>query len=392
MRRSFLTAVSLTLTFTPALAHAGGDILCTDLPNPVIGAGGSASKPLLALVGAALNDVADPITLVYQSPGACFGITAYVDDTPITGTASYWDAAGNELSCTLPVLGVNPDFGMLGVQATQCEGVDAIPDGIGEFIGPVTSWSLIVHEDSTQTSISSEGVYFVYGFGASAGQVSPWTEDAELYSRNATSAAWIAVALGAGIPPSRVVGTDVGTNGAMITAVSSSLQPEAAIGFVSTEVADGNRDIVNTLAFQAPGQSCAYWPDSTATAFDKQNVRDGHYNLWSPYRFYAPVDGSGAIVHEATRRVIGYFDGSEPLPAELPLLDLEIDNGNIPQCAMEVWRDDEIGPLYSQVADAPCGCYYEFRATGATSCTECTDDPECPAEAPTCRYGYCEVQ
>src|SRR5690606_22119820 len=207
------------------------------------------------------------ITVIYQSPGACFGITTYVDGTPVTGTASYWDADGSEQTCNFPVLGVAPDFGMLGVQGTLCEGVDAIPDGIGEFPGPVTSWSLIVANASSQTSISAQAVYFVYGFGAALGQVAPWTIDAELYSRNATSAALIAIALAAGIPPTKFKGTDVSTNQAMISSLAMSVNPEAALGFVSTEVADLNRDSVRTLAFQAEDQTCAYWPDSAATSF-----------------------------------------------------------------------------------------------------------------------------
>jgi hypothetical protein len=396
-------AMHLSLRFVPFVvlvavalaapdARAGGvEVDCTDLPNVLIGAGGSASKPLLALVATALNDIDDPITLVYQAPGACFGITAYVDDTPITGTASYWDAAGTELTCTLPLTGVAPDFGMLGVQATLCEGVEEIPAGIGEATGPITSWSLIASNESSQTSISAEAVYFVYGFGAAAGEVSPWTEDAELYSRNATSAALIAIARSAGIPPTSFKGVDVMSNQNMITSVAGSQNPEAALGFVSTEVADLNRDVVHTLAFQATDQTCSYWPDSTASAFDKINVRDGHYYLWSPYRFYAPADDGGVFENPLTARFVGYFTGDEALPAGLPLLDIIIDNGNIPECAMEVWRDDEIGPLYSRQPEGACGCYYESRATGETACTECEDDSTCPTEAPVCSYGYCEA-
>lgn len=392
-RLSWISAsvTALVLVSSPRLAHAGGDVDCTDLPNPTIGVGGSASKPLLALVGTALAGDAEPFTLIYQSPGACFGITTFVDDTPITGTASYWDADGNELMCSLPVTGVAPDFGMLGVQATLCEGVEAIPDGIGEFRGPITSWSLIVPEASSQTVISVEAVYFVYGFGAAAGMVSPWTIDAELYSRNATSAALIAIGLAAGIPASKFKGVDVMSNGNMVTSVAESLEPEAAIGYVSTEVADLNRDIVNTLGFQAEDQTCSYWPDSTPSAFDKLNVRDGHYFMWSPYRFYAPVDANGSIEHEATRQLVGWFTGDEPLPASLPLLDIIIDNGTIPECAMAVNRDDEMGPLYSAAPEGACGCYYEFRATGETACTTCADATECPAEAPVCSHGYCEA-
>lgn len=384
---STLTASALAFAPRPALAE--GD--CDALPNPLIGVGGSASKPLLAKIAPALRQAAEPITLIYQAPGACFGITTYVDGTPVTGTASYWDADGTEQTCNFPVLGVTPDFGMLGVQGTLCEGVEAIPAGIGEFPGPITSWSLIVADASSQTSISAQAVYFVYGFGAALGQVAPWTVDAELYSRNATSAALIAIALAAGIPPTKFKGNDVGTNQAMISSLAMSQNPEAALGFVSTEVADLNRGSVRTLAFQAHDQTCAYWPDSTATAFDKRNVRDGHYALWSPYRFYAPVDAEGEVVDPETRRFIGFFTGAAEPPPELPLLDVVIDNGNLPRCAMQVWRDEEIGPLYSYQAEEPCGCYFELRATGETDCTACADDSACPSDAPKCRHGYCEV-
>jgi len=381
-------AAVLGLTLAPRGVAAAP---CADLPNPVIGIGGSASKPLLAKVAAALHGIDDPIDLVYQSPGACFGITYFVDGTKITGTANYWDADGTEQTCDLPLTGVDPDFGMLGVKGTLCEGVEAIPDGIAEFPGPITSWSLIAANNSSQTNISAAAVYFVYGFGAALGQVAPWTVDAELYSRNATSAALIAIALGAGVPPTKFKGNDVGTNQAMIASVGQSQNPEAALGFVSTEVADLNRDTVHTLAYQAADQTCAYWPDSDATAFDKRNVRDGHYDLWSPYNFYAPVDGDGEIVDPETRRLVGFFTGAEPLPAGLPLLDIIIDNGTIPQCAMQVWRDEEIGPLYSLQPDAPCGCYFESRAAGETDCQECAGDGDCDATAPTCRHGFCEV-
>lgn len=380
----FVAAVALV----PGRASAEGD--CADLPNPLVGVGGSASKPLLARIAPKLLEIPEPITLIYQSPGACFGITTYVDGTPATGTASYWDADGTEQTCNFPVVGATPDFGMLGVQGTLCEGVEKIPDGIGEWSGPITSWSLIVPNDSSQTTISAEAVYFIYGFGAALGKVAPWIVDAELYSRNATSAALIAIALAAGVPPTKFKGTDVGSNQAMISSLAASVDPEAALGFVSTEVADLNRDSVRTLAFQATDQTCGHWPDSTPTGFDKRNVRDGHYYLWSPYRFYAPVDGDGEIVDPVTRRFIGLFTGATEPPPGLPLLDLIIDNGNIPACAMEVWRDDEIGPLYSRQQAAPCGCYYEFRATGATDCQACAGPEDC-ADGGACRLGYCEA-
>ncbi len=387
--RPLVITIALTTVFLCSNpARAEGE--CLEKEIPLIGAGGSASKPLLARLAPLLLSLPEPITLIYQSPGACFGITAYVDGTPLTGTASYWDADGTEQTCNLPLTGIEPDFGMLGVQGTLCEGVEAIPAGIGDFAGPITGWNLIVPNASSQTSISAEAVYFVYGFGAALGQVSPWTVDTELYSRNATSAALIAIGLAAGIPATKFKGIDVGSNQAMISSLAMSLDPEAAIGFVSAEVADLNRDSVRTLAFQAHDQECGYWPDSTATGFDKQNLRDGHYALWSPYHFYAPVGENGEIIDQETRRFIGWFTSDEPLPDELNLLDEIIANGNIPQCAMQVWRDEEIGPLYSFAPPEPCGCHFEFQATGESSCDACVESTDCSEAGAVCRHGFCE--
>jgi hypothetical protein len=33
-----------------------------------------------------------------------------------------------------------PDYGLMSIAPTLCEGVTAVPDGLGEFIGPVTPW------------------------------------------------------------------------------------------------------------------------------------------------------------------------------------------------------------------------------------------------------------
>lgn len=381
-------AVCVAVLAVPASAEADP---CTDLPNPTIGLGGSAAKPLLALFAAELAAEDEPVSLVFQSTTSCFGITAYTDETPMTGTASFWGADGMEQTCELPLAGMLPDYGLLSIEPTLCEGVEAVPDGIGEFIGSVTPWSFIVPEASSQTTISAEAVYFVYGFGASEGMVSPWTNDAELYSRNATASSQIAISIAANIPIGKFKGNDAMTAPGIVMEVATSPDPEAALGFVGAEVADLNRDTISALAFQAYGQECGYWPDSSPTAFDKKNVRDGHYFIWTPYRFFAPVDDAGDIVHEPTRTAIGYLTGTVDVPADFPALDMTIDNGSIPRCAMTVWRDEEVGPLVSYQADEPCGCYYDFRATGSSSCTECEMDDQCPEESPVCRHGFCEA-
>jgi hypothetical protein len=362
----------------------------------VIGVGGSASKPLIARIAARLAASTSPLTVIYQSPGACFGISHFADHTNITGTASYWDSARVEHSCTLGVTGIAPDFGMLGTNALLCSGITALPSGIGQFDGPVTSWSFIVPTASTQTTISAEALYFIYGFGAAAGGVAPWTIDNEVYGRNATSAAAIATSLIINVPVTRLLNIDTMNNQGTVNALNASTNPENAIGYVSTETTESgtNPTLVRTLAYQHYGQSCGYWPGSTSTSFDRRNVRDGHYVPWSQYYFYAPVDSLGQITDAETRNFIGYFTGAVTPPADVPILDDEIRNGNIPQCAMNVWRDTDFGPLYSYVPPFSCGCHFEQVATGAapTSCVACTDDTSCTSGAAThCRFGYCEV-
>src|SRR5205085_1523355 len=88
------------------LTHASAalaDGSCKDKPAPLYGIGGSATKPLLGKVGAALAAAASPRTIVYQAPGACVGINGLIGNTALTGTASYWDVTGKEQTCTLDV-------------------------------------------------------------------------------------------------------------------------------------------------------------------------------------------------------------------------------------------------------------------------------------------------
>jgi hypothetical protein len=391
--RALLLAAVLVGVAVAAPAHA--QPACTSLPSAVIGVGGSASTPLLRRIATRLAaSVTHPITLVYQDPGACFAISHYADSTRITGNARYWDATGTEQACTLGTVGVVPDFGMAGNGATLCSGITALPAGIGDFAGPVTSWSVIVAAESTQSSISAEALYFIYGFGGAAGGVSPWTNDAFVFGRNATSAAQIELGLGINVPAASFHAINTMTNQGTVNAVHNASDLQAAIGFTSTEVVDANPTLVRTLAYQHYGQTCGYWPSSTATSFDRRNVRDGHYYLWSQYHFFVPVNGGGAISDPETATLIGYFTGAVAPPSDVNVLQETIQNGNIPQCAMNVWRDTDIGPLYSFVPPTSCGCYFEQVATGAApaSCTACTTDANCTTGAAShCRYGFCEV-
>ena len=77
---------------------------------------------------------------------------------------------------------------------------------------------------------------------------------------------------------------------------------EATIGILGNDYYDAgmNRASVKSLAFRAFKQHFAYWPDSTATSFDRRNVREGRYPIWGYVHMLASV--AGARFRPAPRR------------------------------------------------------------------------------------------
>jgi ABC-type phosphate transport system substrate-binding protein len=365
---------------------------CSSLPSPIYGLGGSATKPLLGKVASALSGLPTPKTVVYQAPGACLGINGLLEGTKITGSASYWDATGKEQTCTLDTAGVDVEFANMVNSATLCPGITELRNDILDVLGPVNTFTLIVPKASSQLSISSAAAYFVFGFGDQSG-VAPWTDQTQIARRDENSAAQLFIALATGVPATKFKGIDTKTNAGTISAVAGAAKFEAAIGLVSGELADANRDKVRILAYQHTGQQCAYWPDSTQTSLDKRNVRTGQYWIWSQIHFFTKIDpATKAPKYPAAREFIGLFSGETPSPTtEADLLRREVEAGTVPVCAMEVTRSGDLGPIQSFAPSKPCGCAFDKFATGTTTCQECTTDANCPTGAPNCRYGYCEV-
>src|SRR5262249_8945787 len=88
---------------------------------------------------------------------------------------------------------------------------------------------------------------------------------------------------------------------------------------------------------------------------------------------------------------IHYNNGTANVDAD-PMDDV-IASGLVPICAMKVQRQAaEGGDLSNYQSSAPCGCYFDFKATGATSCTACSGSNPCAGAGQVCRRGYCEAQ
>jgi ABC-type phosphate transport system substrate-binding protein len=374
---------------TLAAAHGAHAADCSSLPSPVYVTGSSAVKPFLAKLGAALSGGASPITIVYKGQGSCTGVAAIVEGTAITGTATYWtpDASGDQ-TCDLSLTGDAADVGVSDVFATSCNltpGAD-----VADFFGPVQVMSFVVAKASTQASISAEAAYLIFGLG-SQGMVAPWTDDLQLFRRNESSGTQQMIAKAIGVPANQWKGVDSGKSSDVLTKVSTSVDPEKAIGILASDLADDSRDKIKLLAYQHTGQTCGFLPDSTPNSFDKQNVRDGHYPIWGPLHMLAKVDGAKKPTSAGAATVIGYLSGELPAPDGVDLLGIEIAAHTIPSCAMRVTRSDELGALSSLAPAAPCGCFFDAKATGQTTCATCTDDAGCTGSATHCRYGYCEA-
>jgi hypothetical protein len=83
-------------------------------------------------------------------------------------------------------------------------------------------------------------------------------------------------------------------------------------------------------------------------------------------------------------------------PTGVDLIQLYVSLRLVPQCAMRVTRSVEGGPMRPLAPTTSCSCYFDYLATGATSCKVCGASTECPATAPNCNrfgsqsQGYCE--
>jgi len=398
---------------TPSEAHASQS--CSTLPGtPLYGAGGSAQLPFLAQLGTQLAKLSAPISIIYSDSGsACAGYEDLVTPTTIGGTANYWDGSGSTLTCQLDPGGDPVTFAVMGNGPTLCSGVTALASGFGQFLGPVQPVDFVAPVQSSQQSITTEAAYYIWGFGASSASytVSPWGTPADIFTRSASSFVNLFVSLDTGVPAATVAlhGTVESTNTATLSALNAlngTSAAEAGIGFVSGEVADGNRSEIKVLAYQHTGQTCGYWPDSTAQAFDKLNVRSGQYWLWSPIHLYAAVGASGQITDPATASLVGYITGSVTPPTSVDLFAAELGAYTVPQCAMQAWRDGDLAPLYSYAPPSPCSCKFDFATENATkpaTCKTCTQNSDCStqhcrnigpplhSDAGGANVGYCEV-
>jgi len=393
----------------PALAAAGD---CAELPGTIVYvSGSSAVKPMLAGLAANLGPAGT--TIVYFSNGSCTGVNAILGTPQVpTTTATYWDA-GVAKTCAIPTGTTQAvDIGVSDVFATSCAGIteQMVTDkGLKDydtFFAQVMEF--VVNKGSDQTSISAEAAYLTFGLGAAS--ATPWDNPGLFAIRDSTSGTQTMLAKAIGLDATKWKGVNAGGSGNVFLSIKNSLTPveKAAptaagnasklIGILSSGEADADTVNVKKLAFQATGQTCAFWADSGVSALDKKYVRDGHYPVWGPLHVLAKANAQGVPTSAAAKLVIDALTAQDKA-----IVKAEIDAHVVPLCAMNVTRDEELGPLSSIQPTNACGCYFdsltkaggaaaECIGTGGTAEVGCTADNKCPSSRPKCNYGFCEVK
>jgi hypothetical protein len=387
--------LSLLLALAAPVAHAAP---CADLPNAIYLQVGDTQSALMRRLGRALRDnTPKPITLVWFTAGSCINIsTMYTPTTIASGRAMQyvasaaedptWTPATANRTCEAPTANLQPpDIGNSALFNSACT-TAAPPATLSLTRGPAQAYVLAVPKASNQTAITSEEAYFVFGFGA-AGMITPWVNETQLFIRAVTTSTLLAWAANIGVPADKWKGDRRPGSPEVVTALQTSTSPQQAIGILGAEVYDQFRDSLLQLAFRARGQQAAYYPDSTYSARDKKNVRDGHYTVWSPTIWMDFTSGGNPVKPDA-RYIVDLIAGHTVTPApNFDMISIIAAVGLVPDCAMGVTREVEGGPLSIYRPTESCACKFE-SVTAASSCQTCTTT----CATGTCRNGFCEVQ
>ena len=413
IRRILTIALCVAALSFAANARAQIAPLCSALPGAIVYIeSGDTQENLLKDLGRRLRDTAN-ITLVFNLTGSCT-ITSdlYTSALMLPGGELYyipstaenptWDTTQPEAMCRAPTNGSPIDVGIAALFVQSC-GLGSAPagSGLGLIAGPIQAYTFVVPTASAEQAIWAEEAYYAFGFG-NANLLLPWNDEELMFIRPPSKSTLVATAFNILVPPNDWHGVPENLSTDVVTAVATSPNPQPTVGILGSEVYDADRGAgIKTLAFKAYGQHHAYYPDSTATAFDKQNLRDGHYTLWSPTVYITQVDANGAPTNPNVQYLVDLVTGA---PAVAPSdggtsidgLASVVRVGLTPSCAMRVTRSSDGGPLSLSTPAEPCGCYFMSAIPGAdpsaapAGCTACTSDAPCGSGK--CRHGFCEAQ
>jgi hypothetical protein len=369
--------------------------------------GTSDFAPMLKAAQPLLSAASPPYRAFFLNASSCAGVISVFDSTkrlitnPAAGAtpnyAFYFDDGGNQQNCLLDSAGNTVDIGVSNLFAPTCNTSTAtyMPGTtVSDYTGAIVPFALSVPAASTQVSISAEAAHAVFGLsgksstlGGTWKDATPWTDPTYYFIRNSSSGSTVLSAVMFNVPKTKFWGIDRLSTDNLRDSMLATTEAEASIGILSIVDADVNRGNLRSLYLQSPGQITGYLPDSNKNSFDKMNVRDGHYPLWGYEHFFTPI-GAGGVPSDAAKAFVTRFTIARLDPH---LLDNIIAASLVPQCAMKVTRSAADMGNFSTNKGLQCGCYFDFKTTGKTSCQPCGSSSDCPSDHSACNYGYCEV-
>jgi hypothetical protein len=395
MKRLVLLAAALAIP-TEASACPAVIPTCDSLSNPIFLQVGDTQLNLMKALGRKLRDNSgNPLTLVFSTSGSCTNIDNFYNHTaPITTNFQFipsiaedptWVQSSPTCACTPRAGGVLPDIGNSALFIASC--TTATPPATVHFTnGPIQAYVMAVPKASSQTAITYEEAYFVFGFGM-AGMVTPWVDESQMFIRTITKSTLLTWAANISVPGAKWKGVRYDGSPMVVSALQTSPSPETALGILGAEVYDANRASLSILAFRSSQQYAAYYPDSTSTSHDKQNIRDGHYTVWSPTVWMDNIDANMQPTNANARYVVDMIAGHDVTPP--PSFDpseIVARVGLVPDCAMRVQRSFDGGPLSLYRPPASCTCRF-LSVTDANQCQTC---PAGTCSTGVCRAGFCE--
>jgi hypothetical protein len=373
--------------------------------TPIYITGSTALEPLIKNIGVKLaTQTPNPYVLIYLKDGSCSGVDRINTNGQIAaGTTMLYIPPDYDstktYNCNIATGGQVGDIVLSDVDATLCPGISAQPAGTMDWKGPVNDEVFIVPSTSMQQSISAEDAYLVFGMGA-AGMVMPWIDPTAYFIRTPDSGTRAMINALIGIGTHAWQGQDGTANGGKAfgtgdvfnkVAGNAQTNPEGTIGILGNDYYDAgmNRASVHSLAFRAFKQFYAYLPDSSATAFDRRNVRDGRYPIWGYVHMLASATGSTPTSASAAYFINLMLGKLTPAPS-FDITDVIVTSHLVPQCAMNVTHDIEGGPQKAYTDPAPCGCYFDNKVSGSApaTCTACSSTTPCASGQ--CVRGFCQ--
>jgi hypothetical protein len=376
--------------------------LCSQLGSVIFITGSTNLPPLIKAVQPLLYQGNPAYIAIFAPQTSCKGAASVYDAdmskhfvSPTTNGSNnyafYYDNNGNQNYCLLDSTGSGDqvDVGESDVFPTSCNSAYVDTDSIADYPGPIQAITFVVPAASSQQAISAEAAHLVFGAGGNSGQTTPWIDPTKYFIRSSGTGTIQLPSRVINLAPTAWWGLDR-LSAANLVASMEAIEPsdaEASIGMLSNDFADRNRANLRELFFQQQGQTFGYLPDSTPQATDKANVRDGHYPVWGPVHLLATT--TNGVPSQAASALITQFTVPK---LDQGLVTAIISAGFIPDCAMQVSRTSEVGPLSAYTPPFGCSCYYDEQVNGSNSCTACTKSGDCPSDHPACNYGYCEVQ